>query len=121
VRPRADIDDAATSGAPWAVMIFRPSDVDCALARTILVRSFRDQVVQQPERLAWTLNFVEERVRSSATIMCIGARMTACALSIGVPMRWWMDSKLPVLAEYTRLIRSLSLVGWFDAPTSVRR
>jgi hypothetical protein len=119
-------------------MITRPRDVDAALARTVLVLSFPEQAVAEPRRVEWTVNFVDRRIRGTSMIMRMGVRTAACTLGLALrlldgvrlradgseaaaePIRRWMDRPLPVLAEYTRLVRSLTLVGWFDAPDSVR-
>ena len=118
-------------------MIVRARDVDAAIARTILSASFPQAVAEQPLRLAWTLDFVGARVRGTSTVVRLGVRMSAFVLgsivrAAGVDVRTgepddiaralhrWLDLPLPVLAEYTRLVRSLTLVAWFDAPESVR-
>ena len=138
VRHRAcEVCDRIAGGSASRVMIVRARDVDAAIARTILSASFPQAVAEQPLRLAWTLDFVGARVRGTSTVVRLGVRMSAFVLgsivrAAGVDVRTgepddiaralhrWLDLPLPVLAEYTRLVRSLTLVAWFDAPESVR-
>lgn len=117
-------------------MIVRGGDVDAAIARTILSESFPRAAAEQPLRLAWTLDFVDARIRGTSTVVRLGVRASAFAVGAlvrlrGVDLRTaepaeaaralrpWLDLPLPVLAEYTRLVRSLTLVAWYDAPASV--
>jgi hypothetical protein len=119
-------------------MILRAGDVDAAVARTVLLQSFPGSLEQEPRRAAWTLDFVDQRIRGSSTVVRLGVRVTAVVLglvvrvvhradvrngapeAVAAPLQRWMDLPLPVLAEYVRLVRSLTLVGWFDAPGAVR-
>jgi hypothetical protein len=118
-------------------MIARAHDVDAAVARAVLLRSFPESVRAEPRRTAWTLEFVAHRIEGTSTVMRFGVRATALAVGLLLRLRHrsdlrrdepgtvqtlqrWMDLPLPVLAEYVRLVRSLTLVGWFDAPEAVR-
>jgi hypothetical protein len=115
-------------------VIVHPREVDAAIARTILLRSFPAEASASPRRVEATLDFVEDRVGDCSTIMRLGVRVIAVALgavvrlvdgvSIGTDppevvrnaLSRWMERPLPALAEYVRLVRSLTLVGWFDSP-----
>lgn len=117
-------------------MIVRPCDVHAAIARTILCESFSGTEAKQTPRVAWTLDFVDARIRGTSTIVRLGVRVSAFMVGVlvrlrGVDLRTaesadaaralrpWLDLPLPMLAEYVRLVRSLTLVAWYDAPASV--
>ncbi len=99
-------------------MIVRARDVDAAIARTILSASFPEAVAEQPLRLAWTLDFVDARVRGTSTVVRLGVCISAFVLgsivrAAGVDVRTgepddvaralhrWLDLPLPVLALVT--------------------
>jgi hypothetical protein len=108
------------------------------MTRAVLYGSFPSEVTEQPARVDFVLGFVAERISGGAAVMRLGVRLSALCLTVAVRLfdgvrletdeptalavvlGRWADRPWPLLAEYSRLIRSLTLVAWFDAPDVVR-
>jgi hypothetical protein len=116
--------------ASWAGA-FRPATVHRALASALLAAD--GQRVDRT-RLDGALLFVEDRLRRAPAVIGAGSRAAAVAFAVVLVITTRMPpdraapdcvaaianrierAGLPGLSEYVRMVRSLALVGWYDAP-----
>jgi hypothetical protein len=110
---------------------FAPTAVDRGVARAVLLGAIPSSA-DEPERSEAVARFVGARILGCPAPMRAGVRLVGATLAaiawttrrvrvdaapapdVERALRPWLRLPVPGVAEYSRLVRSLVVVAWFD-------